>query len=80
MTYYYQGDRPRAMQLARECAQMRREIGDLYGTARIVLLIAAEAYSIPDYEKSELFNQEVRDIWVLLKSWNFVAFVDVNLA
>lgn len=78
--YYYQGDRPRAMQIARECAQLRRATGDRYGTARIVLLIAAEAYSIPDYEKAEVFNREVRDIWISLKSWNFIAFVNVNLA
>ncbi|MBC7813751.1 MAG: tetratricopeptide repeat protein [Burkholderiales bacterium] len=80
MAYYYQGDRQRAMHIARECAQIRREIGDRYGTARIVLLIAAEAYSIPDYEKAELFNREVRDIWFMLKSWSVVAFVNVNLA
>lgn len=78
--HYYQGDRQHAMQLARDCAQLRREIGDHYGTARIVLLIAAEAYSIPDYEKAEHFNQEVRNIWRSLRSWSYVAFVDVNLA
>jgi predicted ATPase/DNA-binding CsgD family transcriptional regulator len=80
MAYYYQGDRSKAMQLADECAQLRREIGDHYGTARILLLVAAEAYSIPDYDKSERFNREVRDIWRELKSWNYVAFVNVNLA
>jgi LuxR family maltose regulon positive regulatory protein len=68
------------MQYAHECAQLRREIGDHYGTARILLLVAAEAYSIPDYEKAERFNREVRDIWRELKSWNYVSFVNVNLA
>lgn len=78
--HYYQGMRQQALQYAHQCAQMRREIGDRYGTARILLLVAAEAYSIPDYDKAEHFNQEVRDIWQELKSWNLVSFVDVNLA
>lgn len=78
--YYYQGERQQAMQYAHRCAQLRREIGDRYGTARILLLVAAEAYSIPDYDKAERFNREVRDIWQELRSWNLVSFVNVNLA
>ena len=78
--YYYQGMRPKAMQYAQECAQLRREIGDRYGAARVLLLIAAEAYSIPDYEKSERFNREVLHIWRELRSWNLVSFVNGNLA
>jgi predicted ATPase/DNA-binding CsgD family transcriptional regulator len=77
---YYQGERQTAMQYAHECAQLRREIGDRYGTARILLMVAAEAYSIPDYDKAERFNREVRDIWWELKSWSYVGFVNVNLA
>jgi predicted ATPase/DNA-binding CsgD family transcriptional regulator len=78
--YYYQGERQKAMQYAHQCAQIRRDIGDHYGTARILLLVAAEAYSIPDYDKAERFNREIRDIWQQLKSWNLVAFVNGNLA
>jgi predicted ATPase/DNA-binding NarL/FixJ family response regulator len=80
LIYYFQGQRQKAVQYAHKCAQLRREIGDRYGTARILLLVAAEAYSIPDYNKAEHFNREVRDIWQELKSWNLVSFVNVNLA
>jgi ATP/maltotriose-dependent transcriptional regulator MalT len=78
--YYYQGMRQQAVQYAHECAQLRREIGDHYGTARILLLVAAEAYSIPDYAKAERLNLEVRDNWRELRSWDRVSFVNVNLA
>lgn len=78
--HYYQGDRQRAIQIAHECAQMQREMGNRYGTARVVLMIAAEAYSIPDYDKAEMFNREIREIWISLKSRAYVAFVNVNLA
>jgi predicted ATPase/DNA-binding CsgD family transcriptional regulator len=78
--YYYQGQRQMALQHAEEAIEIRRSIGDRYGTARILLTIAAEAYSIPDYEKSERYNQEVRNIWRELRSWGYVSFVNVNLA
>lgn len=78
--YYFHGDRSTATQLAQECAQVRRNIGDRYGTARINMLIAAEAYSTADYNRAEKVQRETKEIWLQLESWGFISFVNVNLA